>query len=275
MKEFIPKTTERLVPEDFGSEEEYLLFLRHLYAYGIATDNILKNSFVLEVGTGEGYGTSMLSKNVSKIIGLDIDKNTIVNAQKKYGSENCVFTLYDGQKIPFNDKIFDAVISFQVIEHVRDDKNFVSEIYRVLKNNGIFIITTPNRTLRLKPGQKPWNRFHVREYDQNELELVLKSKFSNVKVWGIFGNDEIQQIETERVKLSIMIISFDPLNLRKLVPEPLKQKAIKILGGIKKRKQEIKNNRNIFNKYGLNDFHISESNPDASMDLLCILKKTS
>lgn len=275
MTEFISRTTERMLPDKFESKEEYLLYLRHLFAYGFAKDNISKNSFVLEVGCGEGYGTRLFSENVVKIIGLDVDKNTIASAQKKYGSENCIFRLYDGLKIPYEDNIFDAVISFQVIEHIQDDKNFISEIYRVLKRNGIFILTTPNGTLRIKPGQRPWNRFHVREYYPNELEQVLKSKFSDVKVWGIRGNEEVQRIEIERVKQSLSIISYDPLNVRKLLPAPLKQRIIKILRGITFRKQGIKHDSDFLNRYSIKDFYILETNVSDSLDLLGILKKSS
>ena len=273
MKESLPKTTERFTPDNLGSKEEYLLYLRHLYAYGIATDQISRNSFVLEVGTGEGYGTKLLSEHFEKIVGLDVDEQTIVRARKKYGSGNCVFTLYDGIRIPFEDNMFDAVISFQVIEHIQDEKNYVSEIYRILKTNGIFILTTPNRNLRLKPGQRPWNRFHVREYDPNELELVLKSKFSDVKIFGVFGNEEVQRIEIERVKRSLRITSFDPLDFRKLIPEPLKQKMLNILKRIRDKNTGIQSDRYFLDKYSVKDYFMSETHISESLDLLAILVK--
>jgi SAM-dependent methyltransferase len=273
MTEIISKTTERLIPGNFGSKEEYLLYLRHLYAYQIATEKISKNSFVMEVGSGEGYGTSMLSKNFLKITGLDVDKNEIDHAQKKYGSENCVFKLYDGHRIPFDDHTFDAVVSFQVIEHIQDDENFISEIYRVLKSDGVFIVTTPNKTLRLKPGQKPWNKFHVREYYPGELEVVLKSKFSDVKVWGVFGNEEVQKIEIARVKRGLSLISFDPLNLRKLIPDRIKLKIYNMLTEISKGKRELKDGKDFLERYSMNDFSVSERNVNDSLDLLAVLKK--
>jgi SAM-dependent methyltransferase len=271
--EFISKTSERLIPENFGSKEEYLLYLRHLFAYGIATDHIAKDGFVLEAGSGEGYGTSLLSKNVGNIVGLDVDEPTVIRARKKYGSGNCVFRLYDGHRIPFDDNQFDAIISFQVIEHIQDDRNFISEIYRVLKNNGIFILTTPNRTLRLKPGQRPWNRYHVREYDPNELELVLKSKFSDVKVWGIFGNKEVTKIEIARVKKGLRLITLDPLNLRMFIPEKIKHKIYKFLTEIKGGKPELKDEKDFPDRYSQKDFFISEKNVSESLDLLAVLKK--
>jgi ubiquinone/menaquinone biosynthesis C-methylase UbiE len=273
MAELLSKTTERLIPENFGSKEEYLLYLRHLYAYKTAAEKILKNSFVLEVGSGEGYGTRMLSENFLNITGLDVDKNAIEHAQKKYGSENCVFKLYDGHRIPFEENTFDAVVSFQVIEHIRDDKNYISEIYRVLKSDGVFIVTTPNKTLRLKPGQKPWNKFHVREYYPGELETVLKSKFSDVKVSGIFGTEEVQKIENERVKRGLKLISLDPLNLRKLIPDRIRLKIYKILEEIYKGKRGLKDERDFLDRYSLENFFHSERNVNDSLDLLAVLKK--
>ena len=273
MTGLISKTGGRVIPEHFESKEEYLVYLRHLFAYEFAKDTLLKNSCVLEVGCGEGYGTNLLSQHVRKIIGLDVDKNTIAQASRKYCSESCVFEVYDGVRIPYNDNTFDAVVSFQVIEHLQDDINYVSEVYRVLKEHGSFVLTTPNRTYRLKPGQQPWNRFHVREYDPHEFENILHSKFSDVTVWGIRGNEEVQKIEIERVKQGLSIISFDFLNFRKLIPELLKPIVIKVLRKTTRRNQKSKNDGDFLNRYSSKDFYVIRDNVRNSLDLLGICRK--
>ena len=165
------------------------------------------------------------------------------------------------------------MISFQVIEHLQDDMHYVSEIYRVLRERGSFILTTPNRTFRLKPGQKPWNRFHVREYYPHELENTLKSKFSDVKVWGICGNEEVQEFEIERVRQILSIISFDPLNFRRLIPKPLEPVIIKSLRKITRRDQKSTNGEDFLNKYVLEDFYVVKNNVRNSLDLLGICRK--
>jgi len=273
MKELISKVGGRVIPESCDSKEEYLMYLRHLFAYQFAKDMIPQNGFVLEVGCGEGYGTNLLSQHAGKIIGLDVDENTIAHASKKYHSENCIFEVYDGVRIPYNDNTFDAVISFQVIEHLQNDISYISEICRVLKVNGFLILTTPNRTCRLKSGQKPWNRFHVREYAPHELDHVLKSKFSDVKVWGIRGNEEVQEIEMERVRQVLKIVSFDYFNLRKLIPEPLKPVVIKVLRKIVRRNQKSNNDGDFLNRYSLKDFFVVKNNVRDSLDLLGICRK--
>lgn len=107
MAKLISKTDERVIPTgDFESENEYLIYLRHLFAYRFAADRIYKNNFVLEIGSGAGFGTKVLSQHAQKIIGLDVDKNIVAWALKKYGSENCIFKIYNGLKIPYPDKSF-------------------------------------------------------------------------------------------------------------------------------------------------------------------------
>ena len=83
---------------------------------------------------------------------------------------------------------FDFVISFQVIEHIKNDKLFVKEIFRVLKDGGKFIVTTPNIEMTLT--RNPW---HIREYTITELENLLLQDFQSVKKSGVFGNDKIKK----------------------------------------------------------------------------------
>ncbi len=267
------KTIERLTPEKVRSQEENLLYLRHLFAYEFVKNTINQDSLVLDLGCGEGYGTSLLSQNLRKVIGLDVDKKTVAEASQRYGSKNCFFEVYDGLKIPYGDDSFDAVVSMQVIEHVKDDIHYVSEAYRILKKNGIFILTTPNKTYRLKPGQKPWNRFHFREYYPEELENLLKKYFSEVKVWGIRGIEEIQKKEMQRAKQNSKIASFDPLNLRNLIPEPWElaiKKAIKKMVG----KTKIdKKNKESLDKYRVEDYYVIKDKVQESLDLLGVCRK--
>ncbi len=273
MENDITKTGERIIPEDIETCAEYLLYLRHLFAYEFARNILPKNSLVLEVGCGEGYGSNLLSQYVEKVVGLDIDDKTIKHASNKYSSENCIFKTYNGIKIPYKDNTFDAVVSFQVIEHIQDDENYVSEILRVLKQASPFILTTPNREYRLDPGQRPWNRFHVREYSASSLEDLLSSTFSDVTIWGIRGNDGIQRIERERVEQILRINSLDPLYLRNLIPEQFKPKIIALLKKIVVRNRNNQNKKGFLQQYTLKDFYITKNDVENSMDLLAVCTK--
>ncbi len=270
----IKKTGERVIPENFKSREEYLIYLRHKFVYKLVEKKYIPFGRVLEVGSGEGYGASILAKSekVDEIIGIDVDLNSTDLAFKKYKSDNLDFQHFDGVKIPFEDKTFECVVSFQVIEHIHEDENYISEIFRVLKNGGVFILTTPNRIHRLKLRQKPWNRFHVREYSFDSLKKVLNQKFKDVKIFGVKGDDDIQKIETERIKKIQKIISLDFLNLRSLIPEFIKLFIIKFLKILMFKRSK---DDDFLLKYNVRQYYITEDEFDDSLDILAICKKNN
>lgn len=264
---------ERIVPENFHSEEEYILFLKHLYAYEHAKSIILPNSLVLEIGCGEGYGTYYLRDHVPGITGLDISEETVEHANSKYKDHKCQFSVFNGEIIPFEDNHFDAIVSFQVIEHVIDVEKYLKEIYRVIKKDGVFMLTTPNRVYRLRPGQKPWNRFHLREYSCDGLEEVLRANFSNVKMSGIRGKDEIQNIEINRVQQSNLKYIFR--KIENLVPKIIRKilkKAVSPLKRDSKHPEQV-DMKMIFDKYSMQDYYVIDRDIDTGLDLLGVCRK--
>jgi SAM-dependent methyltransferase len=77
----------------------------------------------------------------------------------------------------------DAVVAMEMIEHVQDDKAVVSEVRRILKPGGLFIVSTPNR-LVTGSGEKPDNPFHVREYTPEEFTNLLRQAFNEISLYG-------------------------------------------------------------------------------------------
>lgn len=199
MRALLQKTGERLIPGGFASNAEYLLFLRHQFAYEYTAQQLTPTDHVMDAGCGEGYGTFILSQHVNETVGLDVDPDTVRHATAQYGTPQCRFQIYDGRRFPFPDQTFEAVVSFQVIEHIVDDAGYLLELNRILKVEGRLILTTPNRLYRLNPGQKPWNRFHVREYEPEQLRLLLSRHFEESRVLGVMGTEEINRFERERV----------------------------------------------------------------------------
>jgi ubiquinone/menaquinone biosynthesis C-methylase UbiE len=273
MSKLLTRTSERIIPEHFlQSKEAYLLYLKHLFAYEFAKEYISTENSVIEVGCGEGYGTSYLSYNVQHIVGLDINEEMIQHASMKYSSEKCSFKVYDGLNIPYDDNTFDMVVSFQVIEHIRDEINYLTEIRRILKRDGTCVLTTPNGTYRIKPGKNPWNRFHIREYYPDELEAILKTVFSEVHICGIRGNEEIEHIEKARIKQVQWFAALDPLNLRKLIPASYETWIVTWLKNILQRKHKTQGHKVFLDKYSIHDYYITKHNVKESLDLLTICR---
>jgi ubiquinone/menaquinone biosynthesis C-methylase UbiE len=262
-----------LVPEDINSRDDLLQFLRHLAAYEFVKGQVSSQQTILEVGCGEGYGSNYLSKSCKEIIGIDVEISAVEHARKKYTTGNCTFKEYNGSNIPYGDNYFDFIVSFQVIEHVDNDAAFVKELGRVLKPGGTAFITTPNKTYRLKPGQKPWNRYHKREYYPKELETVLHGAFPKAVVWGVFGNEEITQIEFNRVKTGLLLSLAARLQLRRLMPESLDFIIARMIRTIKGKKIPETGNQEFRDKYSLADFTVKGNNVEGSLDLMGICKK--
>lgn len=211
----LKKTVERIIPMEFKTREEYLLFLRHRFAYEKAVTYLEKDYKLLEIGFGEGYGACYVDDHVQAVDALDVHKNSVVYANEKYGTESCSFIHYTGENLPFQDDTYDAVITFQVIEHIEDDHRFLQEIKRVLKKNSPALITTPNRETRLGPEEEPWNEFHVREYSKKQLQDLLNGYFNRVQILGVRGERQVEKIEKNRTERT--------LSLYKLLPNALKR----------------------------------------------------
>lgn len=211
-----PKTGERAHPEKYNNLEEYLIYLKHLFAYNKVDK---KREFnIIDIGCGEGYGTNILSQN-AKIVGLGLDDEVIEEAKRKYKNFNIGFVQGTVFKLPFPDEHFNCAVSFQVIEHITNTFGYLTEINRVLKSGSRIYLETPNKASRLELGEKPFNRFHPIEFNKEELSTELNKVFKNVKIFGLRATEEIESIENARIKRIKSLIRKDIFGLRHYVPQ--------------------------------------------------------
>lgn len=188
---------ELTIESEFRTAEQYVLHLMHSAAYMHAA-RVVAGKSVLDLGCNTGYGTKILSGHAERAVGIDVSARAIQLAESEYGDSNIAFQLTDGVRIPFEDNSFNVVTCFQIIEHLVEYDSFMSEVKRVLTPDGIAIFTTPNALLRLDPGMKPWNPFHVREFSAEELQNTLQDHFEHVCVLALYACDPIHQIVVDR-----------------------------------------------------------------------------
>ena len=195
---------------------------------------IANDKYVLDYGCGRGYGAALVSNYADTIIGVDINKEVINYCNKTHSALNLSFEKIDpNYLLPFEDKFFDVIVSFQVIEHIPEVQRYLFELKRVLKDGGVLFITTPNRKHRLLPLQKPWNPEHIREYSLRLLYEELIPVFKKVKVLGVYGTEEINSIEYNRVKQTLLgAYAYKPA--KKLLKAVLPSRVIEFLGSLKR-----------------------------------------
>lgn len=196
-------TTERLTADDAGATtESYLIYLIHVATYRYCLDYV-SGKKVLDYGCGTGYGTALISPRCKEVTGIDTSVQAIRYAVEHYRAPNLTFQQVSPVEVvplPFADASFDVVLSLQVIEHVRNVNVYLTEISRVLAPGGCAIFSTPDRSSRLFPFQKPWNRWHLREYSKEGLRKVLRDHFVGVKVLNVGGSRDVIQIELNRTR---------------------------------------------------------------------------
>jgi SAM-dependent methyltransferase len=211
-------TTVRFVPDEATSADELAIAALHLYAYETAAGLVEPGTRVLDIGFGEGYGSAILARAGAEYLGIEVDPEIVEHARVRYGAR---FETYDGARIDAPDESFDLVLAFQMIAYLDDPQPWLREVRRVLVHDGVALITTPNRAYRLYEGQRPWNRYHAREYVAAELSQVLGGAFPEVEVYGISADDPIDTVVRARADRARRLARLDPLGLRYRLPESL------------------------------------------------------
>ena len=234
---------------------------RLLKAYYLAQPYIKGN--VLELGCGEGRGVALLAPLSKQYVALDKITQVVEALKKKFPDldfHQAVFPPFGHVK----DHSFDTVVSFQVIEHLKDDNLFLSEIYRVLRPGGRAILTTPN--IKKTLSRNPW---HIREYTARQLIALAAKYFQKAEIKGITGNKKVMTYYLENKKSVERITRFDIFNLQYLLPASLLKIPYDILNRI---------NRNKLANTGTaaeitHEDYILTDNANEALDLLLILEK--
>lgn len=222
------------------------------------------NGDLLELGCGEGRGIDLIVPKSSNFLGLDKIEAVIQNLRSKYPEYQFESSVFPPIKLP--DQSFDTIVSFQVIEHIKDDHLFLQEIYRLLKNGGKAIISTPNRLMSL--SRNPW---HEREYTANELEKICSEYFDKVSMMGIAGNEKVMTYHERNRKSVDKIMRFDVLDLQHRLPASLLRIPYDILNRINRNSLKSQADELVMS-IAQKDYFLNDKN-DENLDLFCVLER--
>ena len=213
-------TGERFVPNAKECTEGTPLYEAHMARYYFAS-RYLKGKRIIDIACGTGYGAKLLIDcGASEVVGIDISTEAIEFAKKKYQHPSLHFLISDATKTSFKENTFDCVVSFETIEHLKNYRNFKTEVQRILKPSGTLIISSPNRKVYGKDKEIPDNKFHVKEFSKNEFLNLWNEMFKSQELFGQCNSVGPSFARKLLKKLSMIILFIDYFKFRRiLVPD--------------------------------------------------------
>ena len=175
-------TGERTLP-DVPAENYW--FRRHLAVYEWIGARVIGRR-VIDMACGEGYGSEVLSRGASSVLGVDANPEAHEHARLRYQRQNLTFErgLVETHGEP---GAFEAVVFLQTIEHVQDPAAVLEHFRSLLAPGGVAYISTPNLlTLAREGAKKSDNPWHLKEYRAEEFKALCRQVFPEVEVWGLF-----------------------------------------------------------------------------------------
>ena len=172
-------TGERFIPGTRGE-----IWVEHWHRYHFAA-RWAEGREVLDVACGEGYGTALLAgRGAKRVTGVDLSPQAIAHARSEYGSlANAEFVEASCTRMPFADASFDVVVSFETLEHIEPQREFIDEVARVLKPDGLLLLSCPNK-LEYSDKRHFANEFHVKELYRDELQALVSARFPSLQWYG-------------------------------------------------------------------------------------------
>jgi len=142
----------------------------------------VKDKCVLDIACGTGFGCDMMREAGAKlVVGADITFEAVRTASRYFNSRFTRFVQANGITLPFKERSFDVVTSFETLEHIYEYQTFLKEVRRVLRDGGRLLLSTPNAVIT---NHYPRNPFHVREFTPAELHELLAQYCQQVELRG-------------------------------------------------------------------------------------------
>ncbi len=172
-------TGERCVPWTPDVQVAYEHYHRYLWAA-----ELVAGRRVLDLGSGEGFGSAILAGTAASVLGIEIDAASVDHAKLNYAAPSLEFRAGSALDLEeLEEGGFGAVVAFEIIEHLREHEQLLDGIRRVLAPDGLLVMSTPERRMYTDAsGQQ--NPFHERELVQEEFAALLDARFAHVSMWG-------------------------------------------------------------------------------------------
>jgi ubiquinone/menaquinone biosynthesis C-methylase UbiE len=142
----------------------------------------------------------MLAREAEYVAGVEIDKPTVQHARSRYIKDNLEFIEGSILAVPIEgEQKFDVVVCFEGIEHIAEHDKLLSEVKRLLKDDGLFIVSTPNKTAYTDVPDYH-NPFHIKELYFDEFESLVRQYFAHTHIFGqrVYAGSNIWSIHQHK-----------------------------------------------------------------------------
>jgi ubiquinone/menaquinone biosynthesis C-methylase UbiE len=171
-------TGERFIPGTRGE-----IWIEHWHRYHFAAAFVAGRR-VLDVACGEGYGSALLARKAVHVTGVDVSKAAVDHAAATYAAiSNLRFVEGSCARLPMEDASVDVAVSFETLEHITGQAEFMAELARVLKPAGLLLMSCPNK-IEYTDRRQYRNEFHVKELYRAELAALVASHFPHAAWFG-------------------------------------------------------------------------------------------
>ena len=176
----LPEDGERFLPW----MSDPIIAYEHWHRYRWAGD-WSHGKMVLDIGSGEGYGSALMAEGASSVVGVDVDPRAIRHGAATYRRSNLHFVVGSASHLPFANHTFDLIVCFEMLEHLPENEqgDLITDVQRVLKPDGVCLVSTPNVDVYSDEAQFH-NPFHLHELSYPEFQGLMNSRFNHTMYFG-------------------------------------------------------------------------------------------
>ena len=167
---------------------------------------------VLDIGCGQGFESVTFLSPSRPVVGADYSSDATTTASRAYGTDGLRVAQMDAFNLGFLEGSFASVCSSHLIEHFTDPEQHVSEMARVVADDGAAYILTPNKPADFE------NPFHLHLFEREELRSMLERHFDDVWLGGVDAVDWVKADFAERRTRAAKILRLDVFDLRHKIP---------------------------------------------------------
>jgi SAM-dependent methyltransferase len=167
---------------------------------------------ILDVGCGQGFESVRFLAPGRRVVGADYSEDAVTTASARYGPDGLVVAQTDATRLAFADGSFDGACSSHLIEHFTDPEPHVAELARVIADDGVVFVLTPNEPADFE------NPFHLHLFGRDELRSMLERHFGDVWLGGVDAAPHVKADFAARRARAAKLLRLDVLDVRHRMP---------------------------------------------------------